>query len=214
MNYPTVSQGLYNSSSSNNFSVCECAILCRVFNNGEDADLSRETEITVLSLARFQQSLPSFILKQEKDSFTRTDLNSLSDKLVLVDPNKEHQTWIPIFKPHHNAITGNYDINVLISALEEKGKTVVWHDRRNGASSIDINRSDDILMGIVLNIPVRKFGGLWKSRHWVALRRIEGIWYNLDSDFKSPQPFKDADEVKQFIGFHYQLRRRGFAHFA
>ncbi|OVA17654.1 FAS1 domain [Macleaya cordata] len=140
-------------------------------------------------------------LFQEKDSFTRADLNNIADKLLLVDPNKEHQTWIPIFKPHHNAITGNYDINVLISALEQKGKTVVWHDRRNGASSIDLNRSEDILMGIVLNIPVRKFGGLWKSRHWVALRRIEGIWYNLDSDFKSPQPFKGADEVKEFLDF-------------
>ncbi|KAK1588262.1 hypothetical protein Q3G72_021441 [Acer saccharum] len=65
--------------------------------------------------------------------------NDIAEKLVLDDPDK--QTWTPlsvVFKPHHNSLTGNYDINVLIAVLEGRGKAVVWHDRRNDAVSIDL----------------------------------------------------------------------------
>ncbi|XP_073158156.1 josephin-like protein [Henckelia pumila] len=139
-------------------------------------------------------------LFQEKDAFTRASLNEFAEKLDLCDPNKA--TWTPlsaIFKPHHNALTGNYDINVLIAALEDKGKKVTWHDRRLGASSIDLDGTRDELFGIVLNIPVRRYGGIWRSRHWVALKRIDRVWYNLDSDLPSPYPFKNVEEVTEFI---------------
>ncbi|XP_074328729.1 josephin-like protein [Apium graveolens] len=139
-------------------------------------------------------------LFQEKNAFTRADLDAIAEKLVLDDPTKEK--WTPfslIFKPHHNAFTGNYDINVLIAALEGKGKKVVWHDRRNGAASLDLDGSERKLMGIVLNVPESKYGGLWRSRHWVALRRIKGAWFNLDSDFSVPYTFKDTEEVREFL---------------
>lgn len=123
-------------------------------------------------------------------------MDGIAEELVVVDdPNKGK--WTPlsvIFKPHHNSLTGNYDINVLISAVEGKGKRVVWHDRRNG---IDLDERK--LFGIVVNIPVRKYGGLWRSRHWVAMRRIEGVWYNLDSDFDAPYSFKDSEDVRESL---------------
>ncbi|KAL3653256.1 hypothetical protein CASFOL_002937 [Castilleja foliolosa] len=139
-------------------------------------------------------------LYQEKDAFTRANLNAIAEKLDLEDPNKTTRTPLSvIFKPHHNMLTGNYDINVLIAALEEKGKRVIWHDRRHGASSIDIDEPEDKLFGIVLNVPVRRYGGLWKSRHWVAMRKIGSVWYNLDSDFSGPYPFEDIDEIRVFL---------------
>ncbi|CAE6020105.1 unnamed protein product [Arabidopsis arenosa] len=134
-------------------------------------------------------------LFQDKDAFTRESLNSIAEKLVTDDPNKE--TWTPLsflLKPHHNTLTGNYDVNVMITALEGKGKSVVWHDKRSGASLIDLDDADT-LMGIVLNVPVKRYGGLWRSRHWVVVRKINGVWYNLDSDLVVPQLFKDDDEV-------------------
>lgn len=134
---------------------------------------------------------------QEKDAFTRPSLNIIAEKLALEDPNQA--SWTPIsvvFKSHHNVLTGNYDINVLISALEERGKRVVWHDRRCGASSIDL---DDKLFGIVVNVPVSRYGGLWKSRHWIALRKVGEVWYNLDSDLSAPHPFKDREEIVEFL---------------
>ncbi|XXG75391.1 hypothetical protein AAC387_Pa07g3908 [Persea americana] len=139
-------------------------------------------------------------LLQEKDLFNRADLDAIANQLVHIDPQKEN--WNPlslIFKPHHNTLTGNYDINVLIAALEGKGKKVVWHDRRNGASSIDLSLSEEDLIGIIVNIPVSKYGGLWRSRHWVALKRIDGLWYNLDSDLDAPKPLKHEEEVKEFL---------------
>ena len=141
---------------------------------------------------------------QQKDAFTRASLNAISERLALDDGSNSETTWTPLsvlFKPHHNALTGNYDINVLIAALEEKGKSVVWHDRRNGASSIDLDAPEDVLMGIVINVSVRRFAGIWKSRHWIALRKIDGVWYNLDSDLAAPQPFQDAHEVREFLDF-------------
>lgn len=140
------------------------------------------------------------LFHQQKDAFTQAGLNAISEKLTLEDPVEAG--WTPlsiVFKPHHNALTGNYDINVLIAALEERGKGVVWHDRRYGASSIDLNAPEETLMGIVLNVPVKRIFGFWKSRHWVALRKVDGIWYNLDSDFASPEPFKDTNEVWVYL---------------
>ncbi|KAL0721951.1 hypothetical protein Bca4012_036550 [Brassica carinata] len=138
-------------------------------------------------------------LFQDKDAFTRESLNSIAEKLVADDPNRE--TWTTplsfLLKPHHNMLTGNYDVNVMIAALEGKGKSVVWHDKRHGASSIDPDA--DALMGIVLNVPVKRYGGLWRSRHWVVMRKINGVWYNLDSDLLVPKPFKDEGEVKGFL---------------
>ncbi|KAI3450118.1 hypothetical protein Pfo_006783 [Paulownia fortunei] len=139
-------------------------------------------------------------LFQERDAFTRANLNAIAEKLDLEDPNKTTRTPLSvIFKPHHNVLTGNYDINVLIAALEERGKSVIWHDRRCGASSIDLDGPEDKLFGIVLNVPVRRYGGLWRSRHWIALRRVERVWYNLDSDFFAPYPFKNTEEIREFL---------------
>nr|XP_043610237.1 josephin-like protein [Erigeron canadensis] len=139
-------------------------------------------------------------LFQEKNAFTRKDLDQIAEKLVLEDPYKGN--WTPlsvIFKPHHNSLTGNYDINVLISAVEGKGKRVVWHDRRNKAASIDLDENEGKLMGIVLNVPVKRYAGIWKGRHWVSLRRINGVWYNLDSDFASPYSFGSIEEFRDFL---------------
>ncbi|MQL94859.1 hypothetical protein Taro_027523 [Colocasia esculenta] len=140
-------------------------------------------------------------LLQEKDCFTRGELDVIADKLAL-DGDVDKPRWAPlsmIFAPHHNRLTGNYDVNVLIAALEARGRVVVWHDRRNGASSIGLDQSDETLAGIMLNVPVRKFAGLWRSRHWIALRRIDGLWYNLDSDLDKPKSFQNEDEVTEFV---------------
>ncbi|KAG9453892.1 hypothetical protein H6P81_006796 [Aristolochia fimbriata] len=139
-------------------------------------------------------------LLQDKDSFTRADLDGIANQLHLIDPNQVN--WNPlsrVFKPHHNTLTGNYDVNVLICALEGKGKKVVWHDRRNRASSIDLDQPEETFLGIMLNVPVRRFGGLWRSRHWVALRKIAGFWHNLDSDLGTPKHFASVEEVKEFL---------------
>ncbi|KAL5219393.1 hypothetical protein ABZP36_020077 [Zizania latifolia] len=137
-------------------------------------------------------------LMQEKESFTRAELDGIAENLVRSDPNKDQ--WTPlslIFKPHHNVFTGNYDVNVLITALEARKKKVVWHDHRKGASSIDLDA--EALVGLMINVPVRRLRGLWTGRHWVAIRSINGTWFNLDSDFAAPKEFQDKDELIAFL---------------
>lgn len=101
-----------------------------------------------------------------------------------------------IFKPHRNAITGNYDANVLISALNSRNKEVVWFDRRNGAETLLTEIADygDRLLGIIVNISTRKWLGMWQARHWVAIRKLQGVWYNLDSDHTTPVCFVNGED--------------------
>ncbi|KAJ3682669.1 hypothetical protein LUZ60_012896 [Juncus effusus] len=137
-------------------------------------------------------------LFQENDSFSRVELNNIAEKLEIDDPNK--QKWSPlsvIFKPHYNKVSGNYDVNVLMATLESRKKKVVWHDRRNGASSIDLD--GESLMGIMLNTSVKKYRGLWNGRHWLALRNIDGLWYNLDSHLTAPLCFEDKQQLVSFV---------------
>ncbi|EPS67437.1 hypothetical protein M569_07341, partial [Genlisea aurea] len=136
-------------------------------------------------------------LFQQKQAFTRSALNAIAENLD--DPAQSN--WNPlsryIFRPHHNEVTGNYDVNVLIAALEGRGKTVVWHDKRSGGGSVDLDQPS--LLGIILNVPVAKYGSLWSGRHWIALRKIGNVWYNLDSDLLRPLPYADVLEVRHFL---------------
>ncbi|CAN6295657.1 unnamed protein product [Urochloa humidicola] len=137
-------------------------------------------------------------LMQEKECFTRAELDRIAGNLVLSDPNKDQ--WNPlsfIFKPHHNVVTGNYDVNVLITAFEARKKKVVWHDRRKGASSIDLDA--EALVGLMINVTLKRFRGLWTGRHWIAIRSIDGIWFNLDSDLSEPKQFRDKENVIAFL---------------
>ncbi|CAK7347989.1 unnamed protein product [Dovyalis caffra] len=85
--------------------------------------------------------------------------------------------------------------------LKKKDKTIVRHSRRNSNSTIDLDRVDDGLFGVVLNVPVRRYAWALKSRHWIAMRKIGEVWYNLDSDLSDPRIFKDTEDVKRFLDF-------------
>lgn len=134
---------------------------------------------------------------QGENSFSRNELNSIADGLPtdLEGRNMPNPLSL-IFKPHRNAITGNYDANVLISALNSRNKEVVWFDRRNGAETLLTEIADygDRLLGIIVNISTRKWLGMWQARHWVAIRKLQGVWYNLDSDHTTPVCFVNGED--------------------
>ncbi|CAH1437926.1 unnamed protein product [Lactuca virosa] len=125
-----------------------------------------ESEMLHKQLLEKEMDVASFVHKreesnQEKDAFARKDLDDIAEKLVQEDPYEGNQMpFSVIIKLHHNSLTGNYDINMLITVIERKGKKVVGHDRRNRASSINLDEPESKLMGIVLNVPVRKYDGL------------------------------------------------------
>lgn len=60
-------------------------------------------------------------LFQEHDAFSKTELDAICYSL---SPN----VWI---NPHKSLLgLGNYDINVIMAALQQKGYEAIWFDKR------------------------------------------------------------------------------------
>ncbi len=67
----------------------------------------------------------------------------------------------------------------------------------------DLDLSPDALgpsfKGFILNIPKTKYW-LFKGRHWLTLKPIENVWYNLDAQLPEPKTFsRDSDLRKMLI---------------
>ncbi|XP_076379226.1 josephin domain containing isoform X1 [Megalopta genalis] len=106
--------------------------------------------------------------------------------------NLSPDVWI---NPHKSLLgLGNYDINVIMAALQQKGREAVWFDKRRDPTCLCL----DNIEGFILNVPTEyKLGFVLlplKRRHWIALKKIHGAFYNLDSKLDSPQLIgKDHD---------------------
>ncbi|GAQ78773.1 hypothetical protein KFL_000180550 [Klebsormidium nitens] len=148
-------------------------------------------------------------LLQGEHTFTQQELNNLADSLddpLAKQSGPKASAWWP-FHAHHNSFMGNYDVNVLMAALAAVGKEVTWLDKRKGVEGFNfetgeldkpavIEESDSgrkDLVGFILNVK-RKWAGLIPGRHWIALRKIEGRWYNLDSDLRRPSEIDGGEE--------------------
>jgi len=89
----------------------------------------------------------------------KNQLNAIAKDLALINPSKDPLNPLSIvWKLHHNVLTGNYDIKVLFATIEGKGKSVVWYDHRNGASSMDLTDSPNALTSIILNNTIQGTG--------------------------------------------------------
>uniref|UniRef100_A0AC11BYQ5 Josephin domain containing 2 n=1 Tax=Ovis aries TaxID=9940 RepID=A0AC11BYQ5_SHEEP len=90
--------------------------------------------------------------------------------------------------PHRSLLgTGNYDVNVIMAALQGQGLAAVWWDRRRPLSQLALPK----VLGLILNLPSPVSLGLLslplRRRHWVALRQVDGVYYNLDSKLRAPE---------------------------
>lgn len=56
--------------------------------------------------------------------------------------------------------------------------------------------------GFILNVPSNlRWGPLrlpLKRQHWIGVREVGGIFYNLDSKLRNPHPIGTADELRYF----------------
>lgn len=54
--------------------------------------------------------------------------------------------------------------------------------------------------GFILNVPSNMRWGPFrlplKRQHWIGVREVGGIYYNLDSKLRSPQPIGSSDELR------------------
>ncbi|XP_028928909.1 josephin-2 [Ornithorhynchus anatinus] len=102
--------------------------------------------------------------------------------------------------PHRSLLgTGNYDVNVIMAALQGLGLAAVWWDRRRPLSQLCL----DHVQGLIVNLPSPVSLGLvslpLRRRHWVALRQVDGTYYNLDSKLPAPAALGGEGELRSFL---------------
>mmetsp|Transcript_67987 Transcript_67987/g.76118 ORF Transcript_67987/g.76118 Transcript_67987/m.76118 type:complete len:189 (+) Transcript_67987:103-669(+) len=101
---------------------------------------------------------------------------------------------------------GNYDVNVLMLALKEKGYDTQYLDTRREKNlwETQLKQQETTAIGLVCNVR-----GIW-NRHWKAIKFIKGdslkvstapttSFYNLDSKLSAPMKFGSRDELFQHM---------------
>ncbi|CAL8381394.1 josephin-1 [Gadus morhua] len=133
---------------------------------------------------------------QDGTAFSRDALQEISQRLspsTLVTPHKKSMLG-----------NGNYDVNVIMAALQTRGFEAVWWDKRRDVGSIAVAN----VTGYILNVPSNlRWGPLrlpLKRQHWIGVREVGGVYYNLDSKLRGPHPIGSADELRKFL--RHQLR--------
>jgi len=129
----------------------------------------------------------------QREKFTTNHMDAICNTLApdkLINPHKS------IFR------TGNYDANVLMMALHQEDVDVQWFDSRKAQSDLSLN--EDFLcpkekyaefLGFIVNIQQKKMF-VFNRRHWLTIKRIEGVWYNLDSKNEDAEPWKEEELLK------------------
>uniref|UniRef100_A0A2C9K6S3 Josephin-2 n=1 Tax=Biomphalaria glabrata TaxID=6526 RepID=A0A2C9K6S3_BIOGL len=130
-------------------------------------------------------------LMQKKDAFTKKDLD---DICLRLSPD----TFI---NPHRSMLgLGNYDVNVIMAALQEKGYETIWFDKRKKVNVL----IPDKIMGFILNTPTDYKLGFVKlpihRKHWIAIRWLNGKYMNLDSKLDAPCAIGDEASLLEYLG--------------
>lgn len=129
-------------------------------------------------------------LFQEKDAYSKADLDAISYNL---SPDT-------LVNPHKNVLgLGNYDVNVIMAALQLRDYETVWFDKRLSLESLVLEN----IFGMVVNKPSSmNLVGLeipFKRPHWFAIRKVNGSYYNLDSKLTSPQLLGSEENLIAFL---------------
>ncbi|KAH7435725.1 hypothetical protein KP509_06G077100 [Ceratopteris richardii] len=133
-------------------------------------------------------------LYQREQVFTRHELDCIARKLPVELHNGGLHSYL--VNSHYNILTGNYDANVLMKVLHTRGAEISFCNASVGANAIDLD--DPKLIGFILNFQVRRFG-LYTGRHWIAIRKIQNIWYNLDSEIPGPLSIGGNEQLRVFM---------------
>ncbi|KAJ4940235.1 hypothetical protein JOQ06_026544 [Pogonophryne albipinna] len=99
---------------------------------------------------------------QDGTAFSRDALQEIYQRLspsTLVTPHKKSMLG-----------NGNYDVNVIMAALQTRGFEAVWWDKRRDVGSIELSN----VTGFILNVPSNlRWGPLMlplKRQHWMGVR--------------------------------------------
>ncbi|OUM60020.1 hypothetical protein PIROE2DRAFT_63397 [Piromyces sp. E2] len=101
-------------------------------------------------------------MKFQREEFTIRELDKICNTLKVQYANSK------LFNPHKSVLPiGNYDVNVIMWALDIRGKEIQWFDNRHldELEQLDIDK----LFGIIIN---KGSKGSVFSKHWYTLRPV------------------------------------------
>lgn len=95
---------------------------------------------------------------------------------------------------------GNYDVSVIEMAFLRRKLVLKWWDMRK--DFVDFDFEKDTLMGFLINYRGEKgfFSDLFKliqPNHWYSIRKIGGVFYDVDSKLDKPKPFKSFEDLSK-----------------
>lgn len=86
-----------------------------------------------------------------------------------------------------------------MSCLQQKSHEAIWFDKRKDPSVINISK----ILGFILNIPSDYRIGFvtlpLKRRHWIAIRCLNGKFWNLDSKLDLPLCLGDEMDLLGYL---------------
>ncbi|NXX20511.1 JOS2 protein, partial [Podargus strigoides] len=99
--------------------------------------------------------------------------------------------------PHRSLLgTGNYDVNVIMAALQSLELAAVWWDKRRSLERLVLGQ----ILGFILNVPSQVSLGFvalpLRRKHWLAIRQLHGTYYNLDSKLRAPVAIGGEAELR------------------
>lgn len=104
--------------------------------------------------------------------FSRKALDAACERLVRAEGAAGGGWW----NPHRSPLgLGNYDVNALMLALEDRGFRLQWLDKRKRVTRelADLDRAEGVLCNVVLADSL--LHSLWEQRHWFAVRKVWGL---------------------------------------
>ncbi|XP_058836182.1 josephin-like protein isoform X3 [Topomyia yanbarensis] len=129
-------------------------------------------------------------LFQDRDCYNKVQLDEICRNLAPNDYINPHRSILGL---------GNYDINVIITALQLKNCEAIWFDKRKDPSCIDTSN----IVGFILNVPSNYKVGFVRlplqRRHWITVKSINGEYWNLDSKLDTPQLIGNEVQAMEYM---------------
>lgn len=166
--------------------------LKRTCGNGEhteEAEVYHERQF----LSRCGIHAVNALLKRR--AYTARQFDALADSLLTSG------YWL-CFHPHRSWFRiGNYDVNVLMCALERGGLDVQWLPSRTDFREL---LRGEALDGFLVNVPSHwppwPFSLVFaQRRHWIAVSRYGDRFYVVDSSARCPFLLEDDDALVEYF---------------
>lgn len=96
---------------------------------------------------------------------------------------------------------GNYNVDVLEMALSSRQISLSWWDKRLPFASAVL----DGCWGLVLNrLSEGWLAALVGARHWLAIRCVDGVWFNCDAVLAAPVALGSRAQLNDLVQYHLE----------